>query len=314
MIQKTSSLGLCKLKLYIILIGVSMFSLAQLNASNFVIDKKIKHVYIQKGNINIGYREFGSGQPLILITAYGTTMDLWPPEVIEKLSEKYRVIIFDNRGIGSTSGGDIAFSIEQFAEDTSMFMDALNIDNADILGWSMGGMIALQLAVYDADKINKLIIYGSGCGGEAEFPMSQEIIQKLMAPVSSGKAEGQKMFTLMFPKKWRKEHPDYENIFPHVKETVKSEIIEKQGEAIGKWGGINDKLKNFTKPALIIFGSEDIIVPAANGVILNEKIKNSKLIIIKESGHGLMFQWHEKFSNKINKFLSFSKFKGQELD
>jgi pimeloyl-ACP methyl ester carboxylesterase len=301
MIQIQNLLVFNKAKLYIILIGVFMFSLAQLDASNFVIDKKVQ--YIKVKDINIGYREFGSGQALIFITAYGTTMDLWPPKLIEKLSKTHRVIIFDNRGAGDTSEGNIAFSIEQFAKDTSMFMDALNIDNADILGWSMGGMIALQLAVYDSDKINKLIIYGSGCGGEAEFQPSQEIINKLMAQVS-GKAEAKKMFTLMFPKKWRKEHPDFENIFPHVKETVKPKIVQKQGEAIGKWSGINDKLKNFTKPVLIIFGAEDIIVPAANGVILNEKIKKSKLIIIKESGHGLMFQLDEKFSNKINKFLS----------
>jgi pimeloyl-ACP methyl ester carboxylesterase len=98
-------------------------------------------------DINMSYRIYGDGYPLLLIMGYGGTMNLWEERFLRSLSKKYKVIVFDNRGMGETSSGHKDFTIEQFAEDTYELMDALMIERAHVLGWSMGASIAQELAL-----------------------------------------------------------------------------------------------------------------------------------------------------------------------
>jgi pimeloyl-ACP methyl ester carboxylesterase len=119
---------------------------------------------VQVGYIDMAYKAFGQGQPLIMIIGSSSTMDLWPPEVLSRLSSSYRVIIFDNRGMGNTTASPGNFSILQFAEDTAGLMDALGIKSAHILGWSMGSFIAQELALNHPEKVDKLVLYAGNCG------------------------------------------------------------------------------------------------------------------------------------------------------
>jgi pimeloyl-ACP methyl ester carboxylesterase len=188
------------------------------------------------GDINIAYKQLGksNAKPIILITGLGATMDMWNPLLLEQLSSSnYTVIIFDNRGAGeSTAGGTKEFSISQFANDTAGLLDALKIDKADVLGWSMGSFIAQELALTNPDKVGNLILYASGCGGQDAEPPSPEVIQTLSNTSMPPQELGQKLITLLFPTDWFKAHPDYLNYFPIPKESVSPEIMEKQSEAI----------------------------------------------------------------------------------
>jgi pimeloyl-ACP methyl ester carboxylesterase len=130
---------------------------------------------INVADINIGYRIFGSGYPLLLIMGYGSTMNLWESGLISKLASQFKVIIFDNRGIGSSGIGTNEFSIEQFCEDTSEFMDALGIQQAHVLGWSMGSLVAQELVLRHPSKVNKLILYAAYCSAEM-FPPSPNTV------------------------------------------------------------------------------------------------------------------------------------------
>ena len=112
---------------------------------------------INVADISIGYRVFGSGYPLILIMGYGSTMNLWESALISKLASRFKVIIFDNRGAGISTTGTEPFSIVQFCEDTTGFMDALGIQQAHVLGWSMGSLIAQELILRHPSRVNKLI-------------------------------------------------------------------------------------------------------------------------------------------------------------
>ena len=120
--------------------------------------------HIKVGDISIAYKQIGkaNAKPIILITGGGATMDMWTPLLIEKLiSANYRVIIFENRGVGESTAGTKEFSISQFANDTSGLLDTLRISKADVLGWSMGGFIAQQLALTYPDKVDNLILYAT---------------------------------------------------------------------------------------------------------------------------------------------------------
>ena len=128
-------------------------------------DIPAKKVHV--GDIDIAYKTFGKGDPILLINGYSFTMDSWDPTLLETLASNHTVIVFDNRGIGNTtSGSEQKFSIALFANDTAGLLEALNIKKADVLAWSMGGRIAQELTLNYPDKVGKLILYAIGCGGE----------------------------------------------------------------------------------------------------------------------------------------------------
>ena len=102
---------------------------------------------VQVGDIKMGYRIYGDGDPLVMIMGYGSTMKLWEPGLIRALSSCFKLIVFDNRGMGNTEAGQRPFTIEQFADDTAGLMDALGIGQAHLLGWSMGAMIAEEVVL-----------------------------------------------------------------------------------------------------------------------------------------------------------------------
>jgi alpha-beta hydrolase superfamily lysophospholipase len=114
-----------------------------LNFANQSIDlHDIETKKIRVNDIEMAYKIFGNGSPILLINGYSAALDFWDPLLISKLASNHTVITFDNRGIGNTSSGNKQFSIPQFALDTAGLMEALKIERADILGWSMGGMVA----------------------------------------------------------------------------------------------------------------------------------------------------------------------------
>jgi pimeloyl-ACP methyl ester carboxylesterase len=126
---------------------------------------------VRVGDIDIGYRVYGKGSPLVMIMGYGSTMQLWEPAMLRELASRFQVIVFDNRGMGATGSGRKDFSIEQFADDTDGFMDAISLARADVLGWSMGGMIAQELALRHPEKVGRLVLYATHCDASM-FPPS----------------------------------------------------------------------------------------------------------------------------------------------
>ena len=132
-------------------------------------DIPTKKVHV--GDIDIAYKTFGKGDPILLISGYSFAMDSWDSTLLETLASNHTVIVFDNRGIGNTtSGSEQKFSILQFANDTAGLLEALNIEKADVLSWSMGGRIAQELTLNYPDRVGKLILYAIGCGGEGICP------------------------------------------------------------------------------------------------------------------------------------------------
>jgi pimeloyl-ACP methyl ester carboxylesterase len=261
------------------------------------------------GDIDIAYKQIGEAdaKPIILITGGGATMDMWNPLLLENLvSANYRVIIFENRGVGESTGGTKEVSISQFANDTSGLLDALRIEKADVLGWSMGGFIAQQLALTYPDKVDNLILYATSCGGPSDRPTPPEVIQINTNTSMSTQERIQKLGPLLFaPASWFKAHPDYLNYFPVPKEIVPQEIHRQQLNAAATWTGTCNALSNITQPTLVIVGTDDD--PAPDSLTLAEGIPGSWLIQIKDAGHGLMYQHPDEFNRILMAFLENSR-------
>jgi pimeloyl-ACP methyl ester carboxylesterase len=262
------------------------------------------------GDINMAYKQLNKGgaKPMILITGLGATMDMWNPLLLEQLlSSNHTVIIFDNRGAGESTAGTKEFSISQFTNDTAGLLEALKIEKADVLGWSMGSFIAQELALTNPDKINSLILYASGCGGQDAEPPSPEVIQTFTNISSITPQElGQKLISLLFPTDWFKANPNYLNYFPIPKESVSPEIMGKQSEAIANWTGTCNAITKITQPTLIIVGTDDAFTPALNSLMLVERIPSPWLVQIKNAGHGLMYQFPDEFNRILMTFLEYN--------
>ena len=264
---------------------------------------------VHVGDIDIGYKMFGKGDPILLITgANGVRMDVWDPVLLSELASNHTVIIFDNRGVGNTTSGSKVFSIKQFANDTSGLVNALNIKKpVDVLGWSMGSFIAQELAILHPDKVNKLILYGSSCSGKQSVPPSPKattfFTKNVTRITSNGNARFEASASLLFPRTWIKENPNYLQYLPKSKESASIQTILGQIRAMSSWTDSCNQLSRITKPTLVIDGTEDVITPSVNSLILAEKIPGAWLVQINGAGHGLMYQYPYRFSTIVQTFL-----------
>ncbi len=135
-------------------------------------------------DIQIYYEVHGEGFPLIMIHGLGANTDWWERWVTE-LSKKFMTVIFDNRGAGRTDVSDRRYTIRLFADDTAGLMDNLGISRAHVLGLSMGGMIAQELVLNYPQKVEKLVLCSTNCGGRKRVPPSKDVMGRLMADRST---------------------------------------------------------------------------------------------------------------------------------
>ena len=265
---------------------------------------KIPSQKVTVGDIDIAYKQLGksNAKPIILITGLGATMDTWSPLLLEQLtSSNYYVTIFDNRGTGNTTAGTKQFSISQFAKDTAGLLDALKIQKADILGWSLGSYIAQELTLANPDKVSNLILYASGCGGQSATPTSPKIIQIVTNASMSYQQRAEKQIPFLFPTKWFRANPDYLNYLPFPKESVSAQAIQQQLKAVANWTGTCNAISNITQPTLVIVGTDD--APLQDSLMLARRIPGSWVVQIRDAGHGLMYQYPSEFNRAVITFL-----------
>jgi pimeloyl-ACP methyl ester carboxylesterase len=263
---------------------------------------------IRVGDIEIAYKTFGKGDPILLISGSGNVMDVWSTTFLQELSSNHTVIIFDNRGVGNTTAGTRPFTISQFANDTVGLLDALNIQRIDVLGFSMASFIAQQLTIVHPERVNRLILYGASCGGQEGIPQRPEVTRTISDFVNNRSQNADAFLSITFPPEWMRTHSNYIDSIPKSSEIILSTTLVKQFNAVEEWlsrnwTGVCNQLQNISTPTLIITGTEDVAVPAANSLILVEKILGAWLVQIKGAGHGLMYQYPEQFSKTIKTFL-----------
>jgi pimeloyl-ACP methyl ester carboxylesterase len=257
------------------------------------------------GDISVGYKILGSGKPIILIPGFSMTMDMWDQLMVEKLSANHTVILFDNRGMGySNEGADNGnYSIRQLANDAAALIDSLKLrEPIDVLGLSIGGFIAQELALLHPDKVNKLIIFASSCGGKYAIP--PQVSSEVMKGMLNGNASQEQFISTLFPENWINENIEYinNNIDIPARKVSRESLIH-QADANLNWEGTCDRLVKLKIPTLVLTGTNDITSPPENSLTVAQRIQGAWLIQISGGGHGLMFQWPEKVASIIDLFL-----------
>src|SRR5712671_3947861 len=268
--------------------------------------------FVEANGIRFAYRRFGKtgGVPIVLNQHYIGTMDYWDPTVTDGLARDREVILFNNAGVSSSSG-EVPTTFEQMGANAIAFIKALGLKQVDVLGFSIGGMVAQEVALQAPALVRKLILVGTGPRGGQGMDLLTRVAQRIFgaaydppehvwlaaqfSPSEAGQAAGQEFLKR---KQLRQQGRDPE---------VNDKVSPAQIEAMNKWGvqkkGSYDYLKTIKQPTLVVNGSNDVIMPTVNSFIIQQNIPDAQLIIYPDSNHGSQFQYPELFVQHVTQFL-----------
>jgi pimeloyl-ACP methyl ester carboxylesterase len=242
----------------------------------------------------VGYRIIGSGPPLVLIMGANWTMEDWDPRLVHALALHNRVVMFDNSGVGQTQQLPPPYSIEAMADQASALIDTLGLGRPDVLGWSMGGMIAQALAVLHPAQVRRLVLCATDPGnGQAVVP--SPAARQASSDFPANQATASSAFKAAIS-----EYPPAPAVSPSAKGA--------QGLAISDWWVGNDaaghEVARISAPTLIADGTDDQVAPVANDHILARLIPGARLVLYPDAGHAFLFQDWARFASLVESFLS----------
>jgi pimeloyl-ACP methyl ester carboxylesterase len=269
--------------------------------------------YVEANGIRFAYRRFGKAGavPLVLNMHFMGTMDHWDPAVTDGFAREREVILFDNAGVSSSSG-DVPDSFAEMGANAIAFIKALGLKEVDILGFSIGGLVAQEIALQAPLLVRRLVLVGTGPRsgdsmdtgtpeGKQIFGANYEDPDDLWLRVHFTPSEPSQAAGRKFLKRYRHRTKDRD---PEV--TEKAALA--QGAAIAKWGAKRehawDYLKDIKQPTLIVNGSNDVIIYTINSYILQQNLPHAQLIIYPDSAHGSLYQYPELFVRQVSTFLS----------
>jgi len=261
---------------------------------------------IKVNDINMYYEVHGDGFPLLMIPGVSICLKIWDKPLIDGLSKRFKTILFDNRGAGQTDIPDGEYTIKMMANDIAGLMDALNIECAYVLGFSMGGMIAQEMALNYPLKVKKLILWGTACGGRKSVPPDLTAYKLFIGAIEGLTPERMAKATipLIFTKDFIKKNPEYiaDKIQRFLKCRIPFHSYARQVKAMLNCNTCR-RLKKMDIPTLILQGKNDILIPPKNGEILAELIPGAKLIFFEHSAHAIFPHEPDLFLKVLFEFL-----------
>jgi pimeloyl-ACP methyl ester carboxylesterase len=278
----------------------SASSQARLSAAS-VVSVPVRTVRTKLGTV--GYRVVGTGSPLVLIMGYSGTMEDWDPRFVDALAADHRVVIFDNAGIGATKGLPAPLTIDAMADQTSALIDALGLRRPDVLGWSMGGMIAQALAVRHPDQARRLVLCAT-YPGTGTAPPSQAATGALVGGTTQG------LRSALFPPDQAASFAAYMAAISRypVNPGAPADVAAAQSRAIGEWWAGTDPAgredTRISAPVLVADGTADRLDPVANAHAIARLIHSTRLMLYPDAGHAFLFQEGPRFTALIDSFLA----------
>ena len=249
----------------------------------------------------IAWERRGAGFPLVLVQGLGYARWGWEP-VVDLLADRFEVILFDNRGIGASEAPPGAYSAAEMAEDTRRVMDEAGVERAHLLGASLGGMIAQELALETPERVEKLVLVCTTPGGSNSAPMPGQTVQLM--------AEAPTLEPLVALRKFVEnalapDPPDdlVERILARRIETAQPPSAwfsqASAGAAFDAW----DRLPQLAVPTLVVHGTADVVVDPANAHLLVERIPDARLELFHGCGHLLFWEQPDRFVGVVGEFL-----------
>jgi pimeloyl-ACP methyl ester carboxylesterase len=268
--------------------------------------------FVEANGIRFAYRRFGNpiGTPVVLLQHFMGNLDNYDPAITDALATGREVILTDNAGVG-LSTGTAPETVAGMARDAASLIDALGLEHVDLFGFSMGGFVAQQIAVDRPELVRRLVLVGTGPrGGEGMDELDPDVAplfgtvydpQDLMwlpiffSPSGKSQAAGRQ-----FLERIRARTDDRD--VPVSEATVAAHLA-----AAHQWGvpapDRYDYLKRICHPALVVNGSNDVVVATVNSYILQQNLPNAELILFPDSNHGSHFQFTQSFNGYLTEFV-----------
>jgi pimeloyl-ACP methyl ester carboxylesterase len=267
--------------------------------------------YIETKGIRFSYRRWGKpgGVPLVFMQYFSANLDDWDPQVTDSLAAEYDVILFDNAGVASSSG-ETPGTVSEMTRDALAFCDALELKKINVVGFSLGGMIAQQMALDHPDRVNRIILLGTGPrGGEGmtftelsadeRADPAQFLLAAFFSPSDASQEAGRAYLYRLAARTHDRDPP------------VSPRTAEAQLHAIREWGAVPPSnryvtLSKIKHPTLVVHGAKDIVVQPINAFILAQHLANAQLVMYPDSSHGTQYQHADLFLPHAKLFLSSS--------
>jgi len=239
--------------------------------------------YAENSGVKIYWEEQGQGDPLLLIMGLGYTHDMWH-RTVPVLSEHYRTITFDNRGVGRSDVPPGPYPIAAMAADAASVMDSAGVTRAHVFGISMGGMIAQELALLHPERVCSLVLGCTSHGGAEAVLADAEVITTLMARATMSVEEGiRSMIRFIYDPSTPLERIDEDlEIRRRTFPPIQGYFAQVQG--IAMWES-RIRLSQLRVPVLVIHGESDRLIPPANGRRLAKLIAGAKLVMLPNASH-----------------------------
>ena len=270
--------------------------------------------FLQVKTERYAYRRFGkgSGHPLLFLQHFTGTLDNWDPAVTDPLASGREVILFESAGVGRSSGS-VPKTIAGMAIHAFAFLDGLGVKTCDVLGFSLGGMVAQQMAQDQPSIFRRMILVGTAPrGGEDIMHLEKPSLAKyftdptlqgyallpkiFFAPTESSQVAGEAFIGRLAQRKVDREPASG------------PEVAGAQRAAFRDWehftGTRFANLKSIRQPILVVNGVHDEMIPVSNSYRLSENLPNAVLLMYPDSGHGSLFQYHESFTRQAAAFLA----------
>jgi pimeloyl-ACP methyl ester carboxylesterase len=265
---------------------------------------------VEVDGIPFAYREVGppSGVPVVFLHHFTAVLDDWDPAVVDGIAAERPVILVDLRGIGG-SGGTTPDSIEAMAGDAIAFLQALGLSQVDLLGFSLGGMVAQLIVEQRPDLVRRVILAGTTPAGDSGPAATGAVLQAAMEKASA-QGKHPKHFLFFSPTATSQAAADafvarLDERTADRDAPVSNETIGAQLTALARWeqGASPVALTNVDKPVLVVNGDDDTMLPTISSFHLAELLPNAQLSIYPDSGHGGIFQHHDVFVAQALEFL-----------
>lgn len=242
---------------------------------------------IDRGDCRLAWADGGRGDPLLLVQGLGYPSDMWY-RWLSELEARYRVLRFDNRGVGRTGVPPGPYTIEQMADDALAVLDAAGVESAHVLGASLGGVIVQQLALEHPDRVRSLVLACTGPGGAEHVPPDPEATAMAVARASLSPQEAAEIaIPFVYAKATTREMID-EDFAVRARIPTSPEGYANQLAAVLSYAGSAPRLGEIAVPTLVMTGTEDRLIDPANSTFLVEHIPGARLVRIEGASH-IMF-------------------------
>ena len=265
---------------------------------------------VSAGGVTFAYRELGpkGGIPVVFFVHLAATLDKWDPRIVDPIAKNRHVITFDQRGVGASTG-EVPDSIEAMADDAYTFIRALGFDKIDIFSFSLGGFIAQALVVKHPELVRKLVLTGTGPAGGKDIDKVARTTYYDILRAALTRSDAKEF---LFFNRNATGKPAAKAFIKRLQERtvdrdapIKVKAFQTQLNAIKKWGrSASANLGALTQPTLNANGDNDRMVPSVLSEDMHRRITGSELIIYPDSGHGGIFQFHDKFAPVAVEFLA----------